>query len=142
MGLVLVACLAVYGLLMLVWQVWHRMMSAKRVHLPAVIVIFEHSNDWIEWFIRKVSLECYALGLDFLDILIVDVSGCAETSQIVGRLQRSYPYVTYIPSSQERRWIDVLALLQSAQRSQALLVEIRDEAEMHQAVRMITQIAP
>lgn len=137
-----VAFLAVYGLSMLAWQIWHRIGKPRETRVPTVIVVVDQANDWIEWFIRKVSLELFAMGQGAIDILIVDVSSSLETSMIVSKLQQSYHFVTYVPSSQERRWSDVVALLQAAKRSQALLVEVDDERDVQGVIRMIAQLAP
>ncbi len=139
---VITACFALYGALLLIWQVWHRFMRPNAAYLPAVIVVVEQSDEWIEWFIRKLSLELYALGKEVLDILIVDTSASLETSLIVSRLQQSYHFITYVPSAKDRKWSDVEALLQTARQPQTLLIELHDKSDVHQAVHMISQLRP
>ncbi|MCY0876128.1 MAG: hypothetical protein OWT28_07670 [Firmicutes bacterium] len=136
-----IVCFALYGVIMIMWQLWKR--RGRRVNLsaPVIFVVVEDANQWMEWFLRKVSLELYALGHMVSDIMIIDVSASGETAQIVSRLSRSYSYVTYVPSSQERRWIDVVSLLEAAPRAQALLVEISDEDEIETTIRVISKLA-
>lgn len=136
-----VACFALYGVVMLLWQIWNRRARQVASSAPVIFVVVEDANSWMEWFLRKVSLELYALGHMVSDIMIIDVSASGETAQIVSRLSRSYTYVTYVPSSQERRWIDVVSLLEAAQRSQAFLVEISDEREIEKTIRLISKLA-
>lgn len=133
--------LAVYGLFMLIWQLWRRSsFKQKTSSSPVVIVVVNRAADWIEWFIRKVSLESYTAGQEMIDILIVDTGSSLETSMIVSKLQRSYHFVTYVPSSEERRWSDVITLLQAAKHAHALLVEVTDERDVQLAIKMIAQL--
>lgn len=139
---IILVCFAVYGLVMAIWQVWHWPERRPAVFSPAVIVVIDRANEWIEWFVRKVSFELFSVGHGPVDVLIVDKSASAETCEIVSRLQRSYHFITYVPSSQERCWSDVVSLLEAAKRSQALFVELEDESDVRHAVRMITQLSP
>lgn len=127
---------------MAAWQVWHRSGRRQAAFVPAVIVIIDRASDWIEWFVRTVSLELFSLGHAPVDVLIVDKSSSPETSSIVSRLQKSYRFITYVPSSRERCYADVVALLEAAQRSQALFVELADAGDVRRAVRMIAQLSP
>lgn len=139
---VIVVCFAIYGLAMAIWQLWHLSGRRPAVFSPAVIVVIDQSNEWIEWFVRKVSFEFFSVGHGPVDVLIVDKSASPETSEIVSRLQRSYRFITYVPSSHERCWSDVVSLLEAAKRSQALFVELENERDVRRAVRMIAQLSP
>ncbi len=140
---VVVVGFAVYGLITLVWQMWHRLREQKsHAGVPAVIVVVDHAGDWIEWFVRKLSLEMFSLAHGPIEVLIVDKSASEEIAFIVTRLQRSYRFITYVPSSEQRCWTDVAALLETAKRSQALFVELEDETDVRRAIRMIAQLAP
>lgn len=142
---VLILCLAMYGLCLLVWQLWQRQRCSWRMRqvyaAPTVFVVVENAKQWIEWFLRKVSLELYTTGRTVSDIIIIDTQSCPETSQIVSKLQRSFPYVTYVPSSTERRWQDTVTLLEAAQRTHALFIEVRDERGVAEAIQAINQIS-
>ena len=135
---VLVVLLAAYGLVMASWQIYRRTMRQTKSWLPTVVVVVSDASDWIEWFIRKLSLESYASGRDMADILIVDMSASLETSRIVSILKQSYPFITYVASSDVRRWPDVAALLEARQRKQALLLEVRNEADVNTAIQIIS----
>ena len=140
---IVVMGLAIYGFVTLVWQVWRRIGDQKsRAGVPAVIVVVDHASDWIEWFVRKLSLEIFSQAHGPIEVLIVDKSASDEIAFIVTRLQRSYRFITYVPSSEERCWTDVAALLEAAKRSQALFVELEDETDVRRAIRMIAQLAP
>lgn len=136
-----VACFALYGVIIILWQLWHRRSRQLVAAAPVIFVVVEDASQWMEWFLRKVSLELYTLGHMVSDIMIIDVSASGETAQIVSRLSRSCAYVTYVPSSRERRWVDVVSLLEAARRSQALLVEIHDEKEIETTIRMISKLS-
>lgn len=140
---VVVVGFAVYGLITLIWQIWYRLREQKsHAGVPAVIVVVDHAGDWIEWFVRKLSLEMFSLAHGPIEVLIVDKSASEEIAFIVTRLQRSYRFITYVPSSEQRCWTDVAALLETAKRSQALFVELEDETDVRRAIRMIAQLAP
>lgn len=137
---IIIASLAVYGCILLIWQVWHFRGKKSGVFAPTVLIVVENAEQWIEWFLRKVSLELYSSGRSFSDIIIVDVSATIETEKIVSRMQRACPYVTYVPSSGERRWLDVAALIDASKRTNALFLEVRDEKQMEPAIRMIAHL--
>lgn len=138
MTTVLVMLLAVYGLMMAGWQIWRRAKRQTKLWLPTVVVVVAEASDWIEWFVRKLSLESYASGRDMADILIVDMSSSLETARIVTILHKSYSFVTYVASSDARKWSDVAALLDARNRRQALLLEVRNESDVTTAIQIIS----
>ena len=122
-----------YGLLMLVYQIVLQFAKKSSEHnwSPAAIVIVEEAQGWIEWFVRKLSLRGFIKGKDAGDLFIIDMSASNETYQIVSRLQPTHPFVTYVASSEGRGVSDVLALLNSTRRSQALVAAVKDERDIH-----------
>lgn len=140
---IVVAGFAIYGFATLVWRIWRRLSDQKsHAGVPAVIVVVDHASDWIEWFVRKLSLEIFSQAHGPIEVLIVDKSASEEIGFIVTRLQRAYRFITYVPSSEQRCWTDVAALLGAAKRSQALFVELEDETDVRRAIRMIARLAP
>lgn len=139
---VLVVFLAGYGLVMIVYQLFTHFSKKNAVHYwpPAAIVIVEEAEGWIEWFVRKLSLHGFIQGKDAGDLFIVDVSASPETYQIVSRLQPTHPFVTYVASSDARGVSDVLALLNSTRRSQALVASMKDERDIHQFIKAWEQL--
>ncbi len=138
MTTVLVLLLAAYGLIMAAWQIWRRAKRQTKSWLPTVVVVVADASDWIEWFVRKLSLESYASGKDMADILIVDRSSSLETARIVNLLQKSYSFVTYVASSDARKWLDVATLLDARNRKQALFLEVKNEADVSLAIQIIS----
>ncbi len=129
----LVVLFAGYGLIMLGYQIYSHF-SKKDVEYhwsPAAIVIVEEAQGWIEWFVRKLSLHGFVQGKDAGDLFIVDVSASNETYQIISRLQATHPFITYVASSEGRGVSDVLALLDSTRRSQALVTAMKEEKDIH-----------
>jgi hypothetical protein len=140
MWIALMGLLAVYGLATLVRQLWSRRTARRQACVPTVIVVGDQAGDWIEWFVRKLHLDLFMQCRQDPDVLIVDCGDLGETASIVTRLQRNYGFVTYIPSTPQRCWTDAVALLAAGRRSHALVVEIRCEADVRRALRMIAQL--
>lgn len=134
--------LAGYGLYSMIARIFlTRVSRQERLPITTVIIIVERANEWIEWFVRKLSVGMAGSSGSIMDILIVDVSDSTETAMIVSRLQLAHPYITYVPSSPERRWADVVALLKSARHTRALLAEADNERDMRALLRAFGQFA-
>lgn len=130
--------LAVYGLVVLLWQLSRKFHRSTETMLPSLIVIVGHANQWIEWFIRQLSLQTYAQGQDVQDVFIVDLSASDETAMIISKLSVRFSFVTYIPSSNDRCWSDVSTLLGAGQRGQTMVVRVDDEEDMRQVLRVLS----
>ncbi len=130
--------LAVYGFIIFLWQISRKFHRSSATLLPSLIVIVGHANQWIEWFVRQLSLQMYAQGQDVQDVFIVDLSASEETAMIISRLSVRFPFVTYIPSSDERCWNDVSTLLGTGQRGQTMVVQITDEGDMRRVLRILS----
>ena len=133
---------AAYGLAILIYQVVSRLSAVRteRSWSPAAIVIVDEAQGWIEWFVRKLSLHRLLQGKDAGDLFIVDQSLTSETYQIVSRLQSTHPFFTYIASSESRGIADVLALLDTTRRSQALVAAMKDERDIHRFLKTWEQL--
>ena len=129
----LVVLFAGYGLVMIAYQMFSHFSKKNVEHhwSPAAIVIVEEAQGWIEWFVRKLSLQGFVQGKDAGDFFIVDVSASNETYQIISRLQATHPFITYVASSEGRGVSDVLALLNSTRRSQALVAAMKNDQDIH-----------
>jgi len=138
---VIIGCLAVYGGVMIIWQLWHRQSRLFDRMTPTVLVVVEGAEDWIEWFLRKLSLHMYSSGYGVSDIVIIDVSAASATAEIVSRMQQTCPYVTYVPSTRSRCWFDAVAIMEASRKTQALLMEVHGPSEMDRAIHMITQVS-
>ncbi|PWI57292.1 hypothetical protein [Sulfoacidibacillus thermotolerans] len=133
-----IVLLAVYGLIIFLWQLNRKFHNSTTNLLPNLIVIVGHASQWIEWFVRQLSLQMYTQGQDVQDVFIVDLSASDETAMIISKLSIRFPFVTYIPSSTARCWTDVSNLLETSQRDQTLVVKINDEGDMRQVLRMLS----
>ncbi|KYP81707.1 hypothetical protein [Ferroacidibacillus organovorans] len=132
--------LAFYGAILLIWQLLHRLSHRVDGCHAQVIVVVEHAHLWVEWFIRTLSLQCFALGRNASEVVLIDLDGMGETAQIIERMQSSFPFITYVPSSRNRRWSDILSILETAKQTQALLLEVHTKDEIQQAVQMISRV--
>ncbi len=139
---ILVVLFAGYGLVMVVYQLVTHFSKKSAVHppSPAAIVMVEEAEGWIEWFIRKMSLHGFVQGKVAGDLFIVDTSASPETYQIVSKLQSTHPFVTYVASAQGRGVSDVLALLNTTRRSQALVAAMKSERDIHQFLKTWEQL--
>ncbi|MHB1684215.1 MAG: hypothetical protein ACYCYO_15540 [Bacilli bacterium] len=130
MILVILVLLAVYGLLMLIWQLQKKWGRSNDPTLPTVIVMVGQAQDWIEWFIRQLTIQIYADGQEFRDFFIVDISSSEETATIISKLESRHHFVTYVASSQERCWTDVVTLLQSGQQAPTVVADVKSEQDV------------
>ncbi len=137
MIMVILVLLAVYGLLMLSWQLNKKWKRGYNSTLPTVILMVEQAQEWVEWFIRQLAVQIYANGQGFQDFFIVDLSSSAETAAIVSRLESRHHFVTYVASSEERCWADVVNLLQSGQQAPAVVVEMKTEQDVRRLLGML-----
>lgn len=135
--MVILVLLAVYGLLMLSWQLNKKWKRGYNSTLPTVILMVEQAQEWVEWFIRQLAVQIYANGQGFQDFFIVDLSSSAETAAIVSRLESRHHFVTYVASSEERCWADVVNLLQSGQQAPAVVVEMKTEQDVRRLLGML-----
>lgn len=128
----LIMVLALYGIFMLMFQL-HARFTRKTLDkkwVPAAIVIVDEAQEWIEWFVRKLSWSGFMQGKNAVDIFIIDLSRSSETFGIISRLQTTHPFITYIASSENNSSSDVIKLLQTTKRSQALVASLRGEQDM------------
>ena len=137
MILVILVLLAVYGLLMLIWQMHKKWGRSNDSTLPTVIVMVGHAQDWIEWFIRQLTIQIYADGQEFRDFFIVDISSSEETAAIISKLESRRHFVTYVASSQERCWADVVTLLQSGQQAPTVVADVKSEQDVRILLDML-----
>lgn len=137
MILVILVLLAVYGLLMLIWQMHRKWGRSNDPTLPTVIVMVGHAQDWIEWFIRQLTIQIYADGQEFRDFFIVDISSSQETATIISKLESRHHFVTYVASSQERCWADVVTLLQSGQQAPTVVADVKSEQDVRILLDML-----
>ncbi len=137
MIILILVLLAVYGLLMLLWQLNKKWKRGYDPTLPTVIVMVGQAQEWIEWFIRQLTVQSYADGQEFRNFFIVDRSSSGETSAIVSRLESKHHFVTYVASSQERCWADVVNLLQSGQQAPTVVVDVKTEQDVRMLLGML-----
>jgi len=135
--LVILVLLAVYGLLMLIWQMHKKWGRGNDPTLPTVIVMVGQAQDWIEWFIRQLTIQIYADGQEFRDFFIVDISSSEETATIISKLESRHHFVTYVASSQERCWDDVVTLLQSGQQAPTVVADVKSEQDVRILLDML-----
>ncbi|MHB1627047.1 MAG: hypothetical protein ACYCVB_01535 [Bacilli bacterium] len=137
MIMVILVLSAVYGLLMLGWQLNKKWKRGYDPTLPTVILMVGQAQEWVEWFIRQLAVQIYANGQGFQDLFIVDLSSSAETAAIVSRLESRHHFVTYVASSEERCWADVVNLLQSGRQAPAVVVEMKTEQDVRRLLGML-----
>lgn len=133
--------LAGYGLFALLTPWFVQRSAAEDASVSAVVVVVDRAEDWIEWFVRKISGVDPRAGRNRMDVLIVDLGGSLEAAMIISRLQRDYPFITYVPSSPERCWKDVVALLEASRRQRTLLIQAESREDVRGVARLISQWA-
>ena len=137
MALILLSVFACYGFMLMCVQVYRRMTRPIESLLPTVVIAVKDASEWIEWLVRRLSLQTFAMGKEVADVLIVDMSASSETGRMAQFLQHTYPFITYVPSSSTRRWEDIAVLLDGRKRREALLLDVTKESDISSALQIM-----
>ena len=99
---VLIYGLALYGLVLLLWQL-ARLLSTHVSASPYLSLLFVVRNqaDIIEGLVREI-LALHQTSLPLFDLVVIDDSSCDETPQILKRLNRNnaFTFIAGVPDIQ------------------------------------------